>query len=165
MAEIRYDDREIVEALNKLASGLRDMKPVFDSIGAAGKSSAKNRFRTKIGPDGARWPESGRALREGGETMKGEGGLRDSINWSADNRHVEIFTSVVYAAILHFGGKTKPHTIKPKHKKALAWPGGKYPVKEVHHPGSNIPPRPFLGIDDDDKAEILDILTRHLGAQ
>lgn len=31
---------------------------------------------------------------------------------------------------------TKPHVIRPKRKRALAWPGGKHPVKVVHHPGT-----------------------------
>ena len=40
---------------------------------------------------------------------------------------------------------TKPHIIKPKNKKALAWKGmtTKYPVKTVHHPGTK--PNDFLG--------------------
>lgn len=31
---------------------------------------------------------------------------------------------------------TKAHIIRPKRKKALSWPGGKHPVKMVHHPGT-----------------------------
>lgn len=41
---------------------------------------------------------------------------------------------------------TKPYVIKPKNKKALAWPGGAYPVKKVNHPG--LPARPMLPIDE-----------------
>ena len=46
---------------------------------------------------------------------------------------------------------TKPHDIRPRHKKALAWEGmptknkkgESYPVKVVHHPGTK--PNDFLG--------------------
>ena len=31
---------------------------------------------------------------------------------------------------------TRPHEIRPKNKKALAWPGAAHPVKKVMHPGT-----------------------------
>jgi len=31
---------------------------------------------------------------------------------------------------------TRPHVIEPKDKQALAWPGGRHPVKKVNHPGT-----------------------------
>lgn len=31
---------------------------------------------------------------------------------------------------------TKAHVIRPKQKRALAWPGGAHPVKRVNHPGT-----------------------------
>lgn len=31
---------------------------------------------------------------------------------------------------------TKPHIIRPRKKRALAWPGGSHPVKMVRHPGT-----------------------------
>ena len=49
-----------------------------------------------------------------------------------------------YAAIHQLGGKTAPHKIVPKNKKALFWPGAKHPVKSVNHPGSKIPARPYF---------------------
>lgn len=39
-----------------------------------------------------------------------------------------------HAAILEHG--SRPHVIEPKTKKALAWPGGRHPVKKVNHPGT-----------------------------
>ncbi|MEW5726059.1 MAG: phage virion morphogenesis protein, partial [Thermodesulfobacteriota bacterium] len=74
-------------------------------------------------------------------------------------------TNVLYAAILQFGGRTNPKVIEPKRKKALFWPGAAHPVKRVNHPGSVIPARPFLGIGPEDEADIMEILTRHLGLE
>ena len=39
-----------------------------------------------------------------------------------------------HSAVLEFG--SRPHIIEPKNKKALAWPGGRHPVRRVHHPGT-----------------------------
>jgi phage gpG-like protein len=73
-------------------------------------------------------------------------------------------TNTPYAAIHEFGGQTKPHIIRPKNRKLLAWfnqggriyKNGKNPgqgerladpmiyAREVHHPGSRIPARPYM---------------------
>ena len=37
---------------------------------------------------------------------------------------------------------TRPHTILPKDKKALYWPGAAHPVRRVNHPGSK--PNAFM---------------------
>lgn len=54
---------------------------------------------------------------------------------------------VPYARIHEFGGKTRPHDIRPRNKLALKFMGrgGETFAKVVHHPGSNIPARPYLG--------------------
>jgi phage gpG-like protein len=60
---------------------------------------------------------------------------------------------IPYAAIHEFGGTTKPHEIRARNAKALAWakigPAEKGKsfmnfAKVVHHPGSKIPARPYL---------------------
>jgi len=43
-----------------------------------------------------------------------------------------------YAPFVEFG--TKPHTIVPKDKKALYWPGAAHPVARVNHPGTKANP-------------------------
>ena len=54
---------------------------------------------------------------------------------------------VKYAAIQEYGGKTSAHEILPQKSKALAFMvGGSLRfAKSVHHPGSLIPARPYLG--------------------
>ena len=44
------------------------------------------------------------------------------------------FPTASYAPFVEFG--TKPHTILPKEKMALYWPGAAHPVKRINHPGS-----------------------------
>lgn len=69
---------------------------------------------------------------------------------SDDGSAVSASTSSVgtpYAAIQEFGGKTAAHDIVAVKSKALAISagGGHAFVKSVHHPGSSLPARPYLG--------------------
>ena len=157
MIDIRYDDTEVRDALRGLADAAKDLQPAMRAIGAALLASTQMRFRTQTGPDGAPWPPSKRA-QEGGQTLQQTGRLRNSLTFEATSDQVEVGTNVVYAAFCQLG--TKPHEIRPKNKKALFWKGLKHPVKLVRHPGT--PPRPFLGVSEDDKAKIMAIIARHL---
>ena len=70
-------------------------------------------------------------------------------NFSADplTARVSIDDSVPYAAIQEYGGQTSPHDIVAGAAKALAFagPGGTQLFHSVHHPGSKIPERSYLG--------------------
>jgi phage gpG-like protein len=78
-------------------------------------------------------------------------------------------TGVPYAAIQEFGGKTAAHDIVAVKGKVLAFSAGGNQVfaKSVHHPGSTIPARSYLGsslaemrdeIESDFKQAILEAL-------
>ena len=70
-----------------------------------------------------------------------------------------------YAAAHQFGARTRPHIIRARSKKGLSFygrNGEKLVRKVVHHPGSAIPPRPFLGVGEDHKAEMRRLIVRHL---
>jgi hypothetical protein len=47
---------------------------------------------------------------------------------------VRLINTAGHALALERG--TPPHVIEPSTKKALAWPGGRHPVKRVNHPGT-----------------------------
>ena len=121
-------------------------------------------------------------LIEMGKQLRSRSGmLRNSIPNSKTVEEVENMiigsigpVGVVYAAIHEFGGRTRPHIIRPRYKKALSWissqgqftslpqmktskTGGQFMTmrrlgtnklrvftKEVKHPGSNIPARPYI---------------------
>ncbi|MFT4464043.1 MAG: phage virion morphogenesis protein [Sodalis sp. (in: enterobacteria)] len=74
--------------------------------------------------------------------------LAASIDSDADNDQAVVGTNVVYTRIHQQGGTTRPHVIRPRYKKALAFNGRV--VKNVNHPGSTIPARPFLSLTDED---------------
>ena len=67
------------------------------------------------------------------------GHLRRGITTNVGNMEVTVHTSnIKYARIVEEG--SRPHTIRPRGKKALYWKGAKHPVKSVNHPGSKAKP-------------------------
>jgi hypothetical protein len=68
------------------------------------------------------------------------GNLKNSIGVDFGNLSFEVKASASYAAIVEYG--SAPHTIRPRTKQALFWPGATHPVKQVQHPGTA--PQPFL---------------------
>lgn len=84
--------------------------------------------------------------KQSGSALRASGTLWQSIRTiSVTNDRGEIGTDRPYAAWHQFG--TKPYEIRPRLKKALAWPGGPGPRSLVHHPG--LPPRPFFPFNED----------------
>ena len=111
----------------------------------------------------------------GGVLQTRSGALRGSIRSALENDVAAITitlesTGVVYAAIQEHGGRTAAHDIVATKARALRFAGAGGPVfaKRVHHPGSTIPARSYLGaaladletaIRDGLKAAILGALT------
>ncbi|WP_142850988.1 phage virion morphogenesis protein [Telmatospirillum sp. J64-1] len=154
-ASIQVDDILIRAALAQLQGRAGDLGPAFEEIGAMLVSSVIHRFEHGIAPDGNPWPVSGRAQAEGGKTLVDSARLMQSITYQAGDGEVSVGTNVVYAAIHQFGGR-----IEAKSGRALTFPlpgGGWATVKAVA-----MPARPFLGVNDDDRQGILDILGDYL---
>ena len=87
------------------------------------------------------------------------GNLRSKVRFLLESRGggkdliLSFGTDVIYARIHEKGGTTKPHVIRPK--KEGGWlrffkDGNLVFAKKVNHPGSVIPPRPFIGPSIDD---------------
>jgi len=72
------------------------------------------------------------------------GRLMNSITGQVKKNKGVVGSNVEYAAIHEYGGRTKPHVIRPKNKKGLFWPGVAHPVKTVYHPGSKIKEKRYL---------------------
>lgn len=151
------DDREIIGGLQRLIALGRSQEPVLRDIAALGEASTRLRFRTEQGPDGRRWKTSLRAQLAGGRTLTKDGHLSGSISGSAGKDFAEWGVNRIYAAIHQFGG-----VIKAKSSGALKFKmpnGGFTVVKAVR-----MPARPYLGVNDGDRADILDVFTRHIGS-
>ena len=175
--EIRVEDEQLLRALRSVRRFLSEggLRGVLDDIGRRLETSTVHRFKTETAPDGTPWKPSLASYSRGparggagnpdrGQTLTATGRLRASITRIVGEDVLRVGTNVVYAAIHQFGGKTPPRTIRPRDRKALAWPGAAHPVRAVRHPGSKIPARPFLGISPGDERAILLIVNTRLKA-
>jgi phage gpG-like protein len=174
--QVTIDDSPFRAALLRLQDfGDSGMLPALTAIGAAMVTSTKLRFTRGVGPDGAPWKPSQRAKREGGKTLILSGRLWQSVAYNATASFVEWGTNVLYASIHQFGGTIRrqphAHTIYRHVGKDGIEPGFVKKkrsnfAQDVAIKAYNVlmPARPYLGIDQADKAEALDILTRHTAA-
>jgi phage virion morphogenesis protein len=152
---IRVDDEEVNRALRRLIRWGQDMSPVTRAIAALGANTTRRRFRTQTGPEGQRWKPSLRVQIAGGRTLTQDGHLRDSISSRSSLYTAQWGVNRIYAAIHQFGGK-----IEAKNAKALRFRGadGGFVVRKA----VTMPARPYLGLSDDDRADILDLIKSRL---
>lgn len=148
--------------LASVASRLAVPSQMWRSIGAHLEAQALQRFIDERAPDGNRWPKSLRALTLGGKTLTDTARLSQSITSNADITGVEVGTNVLYAAIQQFGG-----TITAKTPKGLRWKyragKGKNRDSWATKQSVTLPPRPFLGLEAEDPAEIVAIAVSFIG--
>ena len=144
MSAIEVDDREILAALRQLQQSTGDFRPALLKIGEDLKESTHQRFATKTGPDGEAWLGNSDLTieRKGRDFPLTEGGtLGNTIDYRLlGDDTLLIGSPMEYAAMMQFGG-TK---------------------SEFPNLWGDIPGRPFLGISDDDKTQILAIIQHHL---
>lgn len=133
-----------------------DPQPLLQDIAFLGESSTRERFRSQTGPDGTRWKPSLRVQLNGGKTLTRDGHLGDSIGSYANERAAVWGVNRIYAAIHQFGG-----TIRAKTSRGLRFRlGDRWSTKRQ----VSIPARPFLGVSDTDRQEILDLVENHLAS-
>jgi len=163
----RLEDAAVLERLRQIAARVGNMAPAMRAIGELMAESTQQRFSSSTAPDGQPWKpnalptvlaqlgrisgayskKTGRMTKKGATAFLGKrplvdtGILQDSIRYqvAGDGNSVEIGTN-------RFAGE---------------WEGG----AAVHQFGSrdgNIPARPFLGMSDGDRVEVLEILDRFL---
>lgn len=152
---------EALAVLGRALGQTEDTLPLYDALAALIESRTRRRIaEEKAGPGGVAWapwsPAYAESRHAGQSLLRGEGALLDSIQSIATATSAEIGSNLVYAAIHQAGGTTRPHEIRPKHTKALAFGGGVF--AKVSHPGSKIPARPFLGLDDEDGVRIEELV-------
>lgn len=175
MIEVQFDDSEIMEALGKLKVKMTTgRRPVMAEIGEYLTESTKERFADGKGPDGEAWAANSETTinqmlgRTKGNYRKVRGGmsakgkrrvagkkpligeskaLSSGIHYKATKDDVEVGSSMIYAAVQHFGA-SKGEFGNTKRNTPIPW--------------GDIPARPYLGFSDDDRSEVLTILERYL---
>jgi phage virion morphogenesis protein len=148
-ATIEIDDHEILEALTRLARNIDHLEPALAEIGAAGVDDIKLHFVDQQDPDGNAWEPLSDVTKErrrqgrgsgSAEILRDTGLLKESIAYHVGDYAVEIGSDRAYANMMHFGGE----------KADYPWLWG------------DIPARPFVGMSEELRAQILDILHDYL---
>jgi phage virion morphogenesis protein len=154
---IKIDASEVQDALKRFLAAAEDLAPVFKNIGEYEAEATKQRFRDERDPDGNVWQALNPLYKEtkkGPRILTGQTGDLSRIVWQlASQSEVEIGSNMIYARIHNEGG-----TIVPKSAAALVFSmgGQTFKVKSV-----KIPKRQYLGINDEDRARIEEIIEDH----
>lgn len=119
-------------------------------IGEFLTESTKDRFKSEEGPEGKKWEPSYRAQSSGGKTLTKNATLKNSITYRESSKNVDVGTNIIYAAVHQKGKK-----IKAKDANYLKFKVGDTWVQKK---SVEIPARPFLGISDEDRKEIQNII-------
>lgn len=159
--EVEFNNPEAQDVLNQLEQKLSDITPALQDIGEYLMIAHEQRFVDQVAPDGTPWAPLSPSYQRNKTKNKNrilflDGRLAKNFRYQVSDNELNFGTNVPYAAHHHFG--TKPYTIKPKTKKALAFGG--VVVKKVNHPG--LPARPLIGVSEADNEEILQLLSEHL---
>lgn len=134
---IDHDDADVQAALKKLLEKLGNLEPVFRDIGESLLISHRARFDRAVSPDGVPWPDLSPGYRERKKKNRDkilvlDGWLRQ-LNYAASGTELRIGTDRIYGATDQFGD-----------------------------PSRHIPARPFLGLDEAERNEVLAILAEWL---
>lgn len=126
-------DLAAIEAINRRIEQLAsfDRRQLLDVVGATVESQTRRRIeKDKRGPDGTPWSQwserYAQTRHSGHRLLEGEGSLLDSLQYAVESDSaVEIGSNLIYAATHQMGDDRR-----------------------------NIPARPYLGLSDDDEAEL-----------
>lgn len=177
MIEARIEYQPVLAALRRAADQMGNSAPLMANVAGIMHRATMRNFEAQGRPKwqdlasstklsramGGKWMAarsgSGVQVRQPGMILNDTGLLKQSVQMHSTAGEAVVGTDLVYAAIHQFGGKTKPHVIKAKTKRALSFGG--IVVRQVNHPGSNIPARPFLRLTPGDLRDIMGTARLH----
>lgn len=153
--ELEFDNAAVLSAIRGALAKLTDPRPMLLDIGEALVNSTRDRFSAQRGPDGQTWKSlSPRYLEtkspNPGKILQRRGDLVRQIFPQVEGATLLVGTDRVYGAVHQFGA-LKGAFGKTRRGAPIPW--------------GDIPARPFLGISDDDAAEIIAITRDHLQAR
>ncbi len=183
---MEVEDKQIIDSLHKLIALGKNPSSVMADIATLGERSTRHRFDTETGPDGQKWKPSLRAQITGGRTLTERGHLVGSISGRHGRDFAEWGANRIYAAIHQFGGEiekpaqtrmvrhrtdAKGNLLRSKIMNGNGLVFAKNSHKRVsirwfiqHGHTVNMPARPFLGLSDEDSANILNIIEARIKA-
>lgn len=153
-AFVEVDIREAERALGKLASAAGALQPALVEIGEELVKRHKENWHLERNPsDGTPWAPLSPAYRARKPRHKDrilllDDHLRGELAYQADNRGMLVGTNAEYGATHQYGAKKGSFGVSKKRGQPIPW--------------GDIPPRPFLGISEDDEREITEIIGEHM---
>ena len=171
--DVNIDDDQLMDGLAALARQGEDASPIMRGLAGVMRSAAEDAFDLERDPvTGAAWPPLNAASKKKryedgytGKILSRTGKMQQHLSVRHGKDFALVGVSAPYAAAHQFGARTRAHIIRASAKRALSFYGrnGRLVVrKAVRHPGSRIPPRPFLGVGEDHKDEMRQLIVRHL---
>lgn len=149
-----FDEQALEGALKAVGDLVTfDGAPLMEEIAALGESQTRRRIsEEKTAPDGTAWAPN----REGTSILLATGqNLLASVAFTFSAEEAVWGASWEYAHVHQEGA-----VITPKTAQALQFKIG---GKTVHAKRVVIPARPFVGLSDANRAELLDLVTDHFG--
>jgi len=164
MIEAKLEYQPVLRAMRRAADEMGNGRPLMRSVAGIMMRAVEDNFEQEGRPKWKDLHPGTKLSRQKQNTWPGKilqrsGGLASSIQQQFDGQSAVVGTNKVYAAIQNFGGRTSPHVIRPKTKRALSFGG--IVVRQVNHPGSNIPARPFLRLTPGDLRDIVIAAQQH----
>jgi phage virion morphogenesis protein len=140
-ARVVIDDREVIEALKRFERASGDLHPMLADIGEALLISHRARFDAQVDPEGNPWAPlseeyAARKARNADKILILDSYLKDLLRYQVtpSAMALELGTDRIYGATHQFGDEER-----------------------------GIPARPYLGLSDADRSEVLRIVTEYLG--
>lgn len=116
-----------------------DLTPLMEAIGSVLENNTRDRFDTKLSPNGEYWANlmpSTIAQKGNDKILDDSNDLKKSIAWHANKDSVSVGTPEPYGVYHQFGAKKRN--------------------------GEDMSARPFLGLSDDDKQDIYAMINDYL---
>lgn len=156
-----------------------DPRPLLEIAGAVLRDSILERFNNETGPDGIPWPKSRRALGlvkrngkpvPGGKTLQDTGDLRDSIRYEVRPGEVEVgadgLKNPVKAVANQFGSRRPTvvgfHVRTINSAFGIPLPQPRQQFVSSHTRQTNLPARPFVGVNAADHDQLNEAWHDHL---
>jgi phage gpG-like protein len=158
--ELRIESSGLGRAIKRAIAQTRDLGPLFEDSADILEASTDLRFDTGIGPGGIPWPRSRRAAEQGGKTLVDRGLLRGSMTREVGEKHMEFGVDGQSLSAKYADTHQHGRIIRPVRAKKLVFTGAEGGI--VFADEVTIPVRPFIGIDDQDSADLEDHWTRTL---
>lgn len=176
--EVEVLGADLKRQLDQLAGGMKNLRPALLSVGEYMLGQTEERFRNQKAPNGKSWkPVASSYWRQKKvkKILTESSRLRRSIHYRASDDEVVIGTNVRYARIHQLGGEIAfPALFRTAKRGTKGKNKGRFmsgATKAKHAVDSSftipahtikIPPRPFLGLSNDDEKAVREIIKEYV---